>query len=144
MKSPKQRRQEIKERRAKRAARKIRCVENRPIYRPVGTEPVTPALLRPTNSYGIPDFVRRGYYQDYPFRCKGCGKEEIWTAAQQRWWYEEAHGDVWTVAVRCRPCRQQERSRKAEARRIHLEGVAAKARAVDGASHQPSAARPRR
>ncbi|HUM95985.1 MAG TPA: zinc-ribbon domain containing protein, partial [Candidatus Competibacter sp.] len=60
-----------------------------------------------------------------------CGKEEIWTAAQQRWWYEEAHGDVWTVAVRCRPCRQQERIRKTEARRIHLEGLAAKLRAAD-------------
>ena len=141
MKSPKQCRQEIKERRAKRAARAAQRAKARPIDRPIGTEPVTPSSLRPTNSYGIPDFVRRGYYQDYPFRCKGCGKEEIWTAAQQRWWYEEAHGDVWTVAVRCRSCRQQERSRKAEARRVHLEGLAAKVRAVDSLRDQPPADR---
>jgi hypothetical protein len=28
--------------------------------------------------------------------------------------------------VRCRPCRQRERERKAEARRIHAEGLAVK------------------
>jgi len=126
MKSNKQRRQEIKAHRLRRNAQKARALNARPVDRPVGAEPVTPALLRPTTSYGIPDFVQRGYYQDRPFRCKGCGVEEIWTAAQQRWWYEEAQGDVWTVAVRCRACRQAERARKAEARRIHREGLAMK------------------
>ena len=128
MKSNKQRRQEIKAQRLRRAERQlqIRRVNARPVNHPVGTEPVTPARLRPTTSYGIPDFVQRGYYQDRPFRCKDCGVEEIWTAAQQRWWYEQAQGDVWTVAVRCRACRQAERARKAEARRIHREGLAMK------------------
>ncbi len=128
MKSNKQRRQEIKAQRLRRAERQIqiRRVNARPFNRPVGTEPVTPALLRCNNSYGIPDFVQRGYYQDRPFRCKDCGIEEVWTAAQQRWWYEVAQGDVWTVAVRCRPCRQRERERKAEAQRIHGEGLAVK------------------
>ena len=128
MKSNKQRRQEIKAHRLRRAERQIqiRRVNARPVDRPIGTEPVTPARLRATTSYGIPDFVLRGYYQDRPFRCKGCGVEEIWTAAQQQWWYEAAQGDVWTVAVRCRACRQSERARKAEARRIHLEGLAMK------------------
>ncbi|MBK8752969.1 MAG: zinc-ribbon domain containing protein [Candidatus Competibacteraceae bacterium] len=124
MKSNKQRRQEIKAQRLRRTERQIqiRRAAARPVNRPVGTEPVTPALLRSNNSYGIPDFVQRGYYQDRPFRCKGCGVEEVWTAAQQRGWYEVAQGEVWTV--RCRPCRQQERERKAEARRIHREGLA--------------------
>ena len=126
MKSNKQRRQEIKAQRLRRAERQARRINARPVDRPPGVEPVTPALLKPNNSYGIPDFVQRGYYQDRPFCCKDCGKEELWTAAQQRWWYEAAQGDVWTVAVRCRPCRQQERMRKGEARRIHLEGLAAK------------------
>ena len=128
MKSNKQRCQEIKAHRLRRAERQlqIRRVNARPVNRPVGTEPVTPALLRSNNSYGIPDFVQRGYYQDRPFRCKDCGVEEIWTAAQQQWWYEEAQGEVWTVAVRCRACRQAERARKAEARRIHREGLAMK------------------
>ena len=89
---------------------------------------VNPMLLCPTNSYGIPDFVERGFYVDRPFVCKDCGKAEIWTATQQKWWYETAKGDVWTVAVRCRACRRLERQRKSEARRVHLEGLARKAR----------------
>ena len=94
--------------------------------RPIGTVAVTPTLLCRNTSYGIPDFVQRRYYQDRPFRCKGCGVEEVWTAAQQSGWYEVAQGDVWTVAVRCRICRQHARKRKAEARRIQREGLAAK------------------
>lgn len=87
---------------------------------------VNPELLRPTNSYGIPDFVEREFYVDRPFVCKDCGKSEVWAATQQKWWYETAKGDVWTVAVRCRPCRRRERERRAEARRVHLEGLARK------------------
>jgi hypothetical protein len=87
---------------------------------------VNPSLLRPTNSYSIPDFVEREFYVDTPFKCKDCGKSEIWTASQQKWWYETAKGDVWTVARRCRPCRRAERERKASARRIQQEGFARK------------------
>ena len=44
-------------------------------------------------------------YEDKPFKCKRCGKEETWTAKQQKWWYEEAKGDLETTAVLCRSCR---------------------------------------
>jgi len=87
---------------------------------------VNPALLRPTNSYSIPDFVEREFYVDRPFVCKDCGKSEVWTATQQKWWYETAKGDVWKVAIRCRPCRRRERERKAEARRVQHDGMARK------------------
>lgn len=87
--------------------------------------------LAPDNSYDAPDFVGRGYYLNIPFVCKDCGKHEVWTARQQKWWYEVAKGGVWTTAVRCRPCRRQERERREEARRVHLEGLARKA-ARDG------------
>jgi hypothetical protein len=133
MKSNKQRRQEIKAQRLRRKAQQVRAVNARPVDRPIGTVKVTPAVLRPTTSYSIPDFVQRGYYQDRPFRCRDCGKAEVWTATQQQWWYEEAQGDVWTTAIRCRACRQQERARKADARRIHWEGLAIKrARSLPG------------
>jgi len=87
---------------------------------------VNPALLRPTNSYSTPDFVEREFYVDRPFLCKDCRKAEVWTATQQKWWYETAKGDVWTVAIRCRPCRRRERVRKAQARRFQREGMARK------------------
>jgi hypothetical protein len=87
---------------------------------------VNTANLRPTNSYGTPDFVTRGYYVDFPFKCKDCGKSEVWTPTQQRWWYEIAKGDVRTVASRCRPCRQRERARRTVAREVAEAGMAKK------------------
>lgn len=63
--------------------------------------------LRPTNSHDTPDFVYRGYYVDKRFQCKACGATEVWSATQQKWWYETAKGDVWTTAVMCKPCRRK-------------------------------------
>jgi hypothetical protein len=120
MKSGKQRRTEIKDKRA----RQKQLQGEKKI--PAGALTVCVALLAPNNSYSIPDFVRRGYYVDQPFRCVDCVKEEVWTAAQQSWWYEVAKGDVFTRALRCRNCRRKERARKVEARRVHLEGIARK------------------
>lgn len=85
--------------------------------------PVNVSVLAPTNSYGRPDFVQRGFYIDTTFTCKDCGKSEVWTSRQQKWWYEVAKGDMFTLATRCRPCRRKEGHRRTEARRIHLEGL---------------------
>lgn len=82
--------------------------------------------LAPSNSYGVTDFVRRGYYLDKPFTCATCGKREVWTAAQQKWWYEVAKGETLSVAKHCRACRKREQTRRAEARRVHMEGLARK------------------
>jgi hypothetical protein len=90
------------------------------------TAPCNASLLAPNSSYSEPPFVHRGYYCDILFKCHDCGKQEVWSATRQKWWYEVAKGDVWTTAVRCNTCRHKERERKAEARRIHLEGVAKK------------------
>jgi hypothetical protein len=90
---------------------------------------VNPANLRPTNSYGTPEFVKRGHYVDMPFNCKSCGVAQVWTETQQKWWYESAKGDVWTIAILCRPCRRRERARRAAAREVHAAGLAAKAKA---------------
>ena len=119
MKSGKQRRAEIA---AKRAAKR----ESKPppaAPAPYRMVPVNKNLLAPNNSYGAPDFVRRGYYVDRPFRCIDCNKEEVWTGAQQKWWYEVAKGFAYSTAVRCRLCRRHQRARRDEARRIHLQGV---------------------
>lgn len=83
--------------------------------------PVNREALAPNNSYGNPEFVIRGFYSDQPFACVDCGKAEIWTAHQQKWWYEVAKGYAFTSARRCRNCRRRERERRTEARRVHLE-----------------------
>ena len=129
MKSGKQRRTEIKAKRKQKTAKtqsgnKLQEVRLRPVLGPAVNE----ALLAPNNSYGAPDFVYRGYYIDRPFRCVDCGKEEVWTGTQQKWWYEVAKGFAYSTAIRCRLCRRQERIRRDEARRVHLEGSERKAR----------------
>ena len=122
-------RPEIKVRRAARAARREKLEEAaRWKEREARGVLVNAAALAPNNSYGAAAFVYRGYYVDVPFRCKDCGKDEIWTATQQKWWYEVAKGFAYSAATRCRACRHKEQARRTEARRTHLEGVARKAR----------------
>ena len=116
MKSGKQRKSEIQARRAERA------VQTAVPALPVGSAPCDAALLAPFNSYGVPDFVARGYYVDMPFTCRDCGKQEVWPADRQKWWYEVAKGSVFASANRCKPCRQSERERVAQARRIQQQG----------------------
>jgi hypothetical protein len=87
---------------------------------------VNPVNLGRNVSYGTPDFVVRGYYVDRSFICKECGTPQVWTETQQKWWYEAAKGDMWSVAVLCRPCRRREQARKAAARTTHLHGLAKK------------------
>src|SRR6185295_17893243 len=89
------------------------------------TTPAPPGLVRvnvealaPNNSYGVPRFVERGYYEDVPFTCASCGSKEIWRAAQQKWWYEVAKGYAYSGARLCRACRRREQARRAEARRV--------------------------
>jgi hypothetical protein len=129
MKSGKQKRLGIKAKRKQKTAKiqsnhKQQALRLRPILGP----PVNEALLAPNNSYGKPDFVYRGYYVDRPFRCVDCGKEEVWTGTQQKWWYEVTKGFVYTTAVRCRLCRQNKREQSDESRRVHLEGPGRKER----------------
>ena len=127
MKSGKRRRAEISAKRKKRAAKRT-PQGTLPGAAPYRMIPVNEALLAPNNSYGVPDFVRRGSYIDLSFRCVDCGTEEIWTGTQQKWWYEVAKGFVYSSAICCRSCRRRERERRDEARRVHLEGVKQKRR----------------
>ena len=124
MKSNKQRRTEIVEKRRLRAATALKLKGGEPRREVIGgTAPCNPESLAPSNSYGRPAFVERGYYMDVLFKCGDCGKEEIWRATQQKWWYEVAKGNVETRAKRCNSCRRIERERRNEARRVHLEGL---------------------
>ena len=135
MKSGRQRRTEIQIRRSgKRAAAQaeavrveVKRVAKERAAQLKGQVLVNPDNLRPTNSYDTPEFVKRGFYVDMPFSCKACGKPQVWTATQQKWWYESAKGDVWTIAVLCKPCRLRERVRKEAARKVHQGGLARKA-----------------
>jgi len=54
------------------------------------------------NTYGsLPE-----YYVDTPFKCRKCGKAEVWKAEDQKWYYEEVKGHIDAKAVECRSCRK--------------------------------------
>ncbi len=107
MASGKKRKAELEAGRKKRAERKRRAAtEPMRSTRPVDSVVVNTAALAAYNSYGAPPFVARGYYVDEPFTCKECDVEQVWTARQQQWWYEVAHGPVYSRAIRCRACRR--------------------------------------
>lgn len=57
------------------------------------------------------------FYRDISFQCRDCGVQEVWSAADQLWYYEAARGYFLNAAVRCRACRKVERERKTKARR---------------------------
>jgi hypothetical protein len=75
---------------------------------------VNESALAPHGSYSQPDFVERGYYVDKPFVCEECGTSQVWTAGQQKWWYEVAKGYVFSTAKLCRLCRKQARAPETE------------------------------
>ena len=111
---------------SQRKQRQVRREARRSTSTPPGQVRVNVAALAANNSYGVPRFVERGYYEDVPFTCSDCGSKEIWRAAQQKWWYEVMKGYVYSGAKLCRTCRRREQARRAEARRVHLEGIARK------------------
>jgi len=75
--------------------------------------------LQHNNTYGrLPRF-----YVDKIVACRQCGTEEVWPAERQKWWYEVVKANINTNAVLCRACRQIEKQRKEDARRIHREGL---------------------
>jgi len=72
--------------------------KDHPASAPANTE-----KLSHINTYGeLPD-----YFIDQPFTCRRCGKREIWRAADQKWYYEEAKGHIDAKAVECYNCRTQ-------------------------------------
>jgi hypothetical protein len=45
-------------------------------------------------------------YEDKKFKCVDCGDMKVWSAEEQKWWYETAKGHVFSEAKRCSECRQ--------------------------------------
>lgn len=107
MKSNKQRRAEIKQLRLTRAAHleaQLRVSDGRHL-RAAGMEPAARAVLaQHNNSYSLPS-----HYLDRAFICRDCGCDEVWTAKQQKWWYEVVHAPIDSGAVRCLACRRARR-----------------------------------
>ncbi|MDX2156326.1 MAG: zinc-ribbon domain containing protein [Hyphomicrobiaceae bacterium] len=132
MKSGRQRRNEILARRRTRSsiARRFSPAPWEETDRiPRGALLADPAKLVHDGTYG----PRPRYYVDTPFACVDCGAAEVWSALDQKWWYEEAKGKLDSRANRCRECRRKRRMRRSQERRVHVEGLVAK-HGLDGAA----------
>lgn len=113
MKSNKQRRAEIKAHRLARAARveaqpRVSHRQSGVCLSVLGIERADLNVLGRYNNTCVPP---PEFYFARPFTCRDCGAEEIWTAKQQKWWYEVAHGHIDSRAVRCLACRRAHRER---------------------------------
>jgi hypothetical protein len=114
MKSNKQRRDEIRSRRLERAERLAKQIAKQnpdTVIAPGIVLADRDALARHNNTYA--ELPR--YYLDRPFICHDCGASCVWTAKQQKWWFEQMHGSIWSQPLRCLPCRRARRARRAAA-----------------------------
>ena len=64
--------------------------EAEPARIPRGAIAADQAKLLHDNTYG----PRPIFYVDRPFTCIECGTQEVWSAKDQKWWYEEAQGKI--------------------------------------------------
>lgn len=112
MKSGRQRREEIRQKRLERAKRleeRLRASPHGVAWPGAGVEEADQALLTRHNPFStVPAF-----HADKVFTCRDCGEEQVWTAKQQKWWYEERLAPIDSTAVRCLPCRRARRTQRA-------------------------------
>lgn len=65
------------------------------------------------NTYG----AAPKYYYDVVYSCLDCRKEVIWSAEEQKYWYEELGKNTKSKAVRCQICRCHIQAIKEEQKR---------------------------
>jgi hypothetical protein len=65
--------------------------------------PLLPDVLRE------PDGTFRDFFEDIEFTCRDCGVQQVWAAADQKWWFEVAGGSPYSTAARCATCRAARR-----------------------------------
>jgi len=95
---------------------------------PADSIPADLGQQAPNNSYS-----RKLFYRDIEFTCVDCGRLEVWTAEQQKWWHEVAKGSIYAGAIRCRTCREARRdAHRGTPRRSHAERREAAARGTGG------------
>ncbi|WP_182345208.1 MULTISPECIES: zinc-ribbon domain containing protein [Comamonas] len=105
MKSNKQRRHEIKQRRWARME-----AQREAALRPAMPHGALAAdVQRLELIHGAP-FWLPGYYVDISYRCCDCGAACVWTAQDQKWWYEQVQGSLYASASRCKDCRARHRA----------------------------------
>ena len=57
----------------------------------------------------------RHWFIDAVYRCADCATDFLFSAKEQKFWYEDRHFYVDSLPVRCPECRKKERARKRQA-----------------------------
>lgn len=47
------------------------------------------------------------YYIDMPFKCVACGKETVFSAYEQKHWFEVLHFNFHSFPIECKECRKK-------------------------------------
>ena len=66
---------------------------------PEGALPADPSRQAHSAGYSV-----KFYYQDVHYACAGCGKQEVWTAQQQKKYFEVQKGNIYNEAKWCHAC----------------------------------------
>lgn len=74
-------------------------------------------------SQQTPSFFQvRRFNRDKQFTCNDCGAAEVWTAEEQKWYFEEIKAHPASKPVRCAMCRKKRRE-ETELQRSHMKKV---------------------
>ena len=57
------------------------------------------------------------YYKDIPYTCAGCGKKGVWTAEQQKKYFEVQKGNIYNAPKWCNECHSR-RTEEKDAKKI--------------------------
>lgn len=69
------------------------------------------------NTYAIPP----DFYYDVEYECSDCSERSVWTALQQKHWYEELGKTINSFAKRCQICRARINADKEDQKRHMVE-----------------------
>ncbi|MBK8206412.1 MAG: zinc-ribbon domain containing protein [Planctomycetes bacterium] len=80
------------------------------------------------------------YYEDQTKTCLQCGSNFVFSAKEQKYWYETLSFHQWSLAIRCRECRRKRRTEAAVHRQVSRSKAAVRARPTDARAQLAAAA----
>jgi hypothetical protein len=66
----------------------------------------------PDEQVGAEGYAAKFYYVDIDYVCRGCGRKEVWTAAQQKRYFEVQKGNIYNEPTWCHECHTERMQKK--------------------------------
>jgi len=74
----------------------------------------------PDKQVGGEGFAAKYFYLDIIYVCRGCGRKGVWTAAQQKRYFEVQKGNIYNEPTWCYECHADRMKKKEAAQDSHL------------------------